>query len=369
MTVRSTDVFVAGGGPAGLALAIAARQRGMDVVLADALLPSIDKACGEGLLPDAVEALRGLGIHLNSGEARRFRGIRFLCGDESAAADFPSGNFGMGVRRTTLHRALAGRCEDLGVECLWGQPVLGISGNDIRLKDGNIRARWIVGADGAHSRVRRWAGLESHRPSEFRYAFCQHYEIAPWTDYVEVYWSAAGQIYVTPVSGNQVGVALISRDHRVRLQNALAWFPQLAARLSAGPAVSRERGATTGMGKLRRVCSGNVALVGDASGTVDAITGEGLGLGFRQAATLADCLKLGELASYQKEHERLARVPRLIGRMLLALDGRPRLQQRMLRAFQCRPQLFDRMLALHVGAPAASFARDTLAIGWSLLTT
>ena len=106
MTVRSTDVFVAGGGPAGLALAIAARQRGLDVVLADALLPSIDKACGEGLLPDAVEALRGLGIHLNSGEARRFRGIRFWCGDESAAADFPSGNFGLGVRRRKRLRLL-----------------------------------------------------------------------------------------------------------------------------------------------------------------------------------------------------------------------------------------------------------------------
>jgi len=42
----STDVFVVGGGPAGLALAIAARQRGLSVVVADGANPPIDKTCG-----------------------------------------------------------------------------------------------------------------------------------------------------------------------------------------------------------------------------------------------------------------------------------------------------------------------------------
>ena len=36
---------------------------------------------------------------------------------------------------------------------------------------------------------------------------------------------------------------------------------------------------------------GNVALIGDASGTVDAITGEGLCLAFSQAMVLAECLE------------------------------------------------------------------------------
>jgi len=57
-----TEVFVVGGGPAGLAAAIAARQRGFEVVVADSAQPPIDKACGEGLMPDGVAALARLGV-------------------------------------------------------------------------------------------------------------------------------------------------------------------------------------------------------------------------------------------------------------------------------------------------------------------
>ena len=84
-----------------------------------------------------------------------------------------------------------------------------------------------------------------------------------------------------------------------------------------------ERGAITMMQKLRHVQRGNVALVGDASGSVDAITGEGLSLGFRQAMALADALERGDLSGYEAEHRRLARRPALMGRLMLALDGRP----------------------------------------------
>jgi len=59
---RETDVFVIGGGPAGLAAAIAARRAGFDVVVADRSQPPIDKACGEGLMPDGLSALQRLGV-------------------------------------------------------------------------------------------------------------------------------------------------------------------------------------------------------------------------------------------------------------------------------------------------------------------
>jgi|SRR5579872_284506 len=72
-----TDVFVIGGGPAGLAAAIAARRRGFEVVVADSAQPPIDKACGEGLMPDAVTALARLGVLATISHGFPFHGIRF----------------------------------------------------------------------------------------------------------------------------------------------------------------------------------------------------------------------------------------------------------------------------------------------------
>ena len=63
---KPVDVFVVGGGPAGLATAIAARRRGLSVMVADGAIPPIDKSCGEGLMPDGVEALHALGITVPS---------------------------------------------------------------------------------------------------------------------------------------------------------------------------------------------------------------------------------------------------------------------------------------------------------------
>ena len=79
------DVFIAGGGPAGLACAIAAAQRGLTVEVADGMTPPIDKACGEGLMPDTIASLAALGIDLTSTESAPFRGIRFLGADSSGA--------------------------------------------------------------------------------------------------------------------------------------------------------------------------------------------------------------------------------------------------------------------------------------------
>ena len=66
---RDTDVFIVGGGPAGLAAGIAARRRGFQVMLADSAIPPIDKPCGEGLMPDGICALSNLGIAIPAGDS------------------------------------------------------------------------------------------------------------------------------------------------------------------------------------------------------------------------------------------------------------------------------------------------------------
>lgn len=336
-----TDVLVVGGGPAGLAAAIAARLKGFDVVVADAARPPIDKACGEGLFPDSIAALGRLGIAIRPEHGFPIRGIRFLGDGASTEASFPSGP-GLGMRRTGLHQLLADRATELGVTLRWGTPVAETS---------DVSCRWIVAADGQHSRVRLAAGLDGARRKSRRFGFRRHYQIAPWTDYVEVHWGPGLQVYVTPIARDEVCVALLCRNPHLRLDDALPHFEQLRRRLQGVAYSSAERGAVTRSRRLRRVYRGSTILIGDASGSVDAITGEGLCLSFRQAIALADALRSGDLAAYQKEHRRIFRRPMLMGDLMLSLDRYPLLRRPVLRALAFKPAIFAKLLAVHVGLP------------------
>ena len=364
---HTTDVLVVGGGPAGLAAAIAARRKGFRVAVAECRRPPIDKACGEGLMPDGVAALRDLGVEMGPAQGYAFPGIRFVEGEFSAEARFPQG-CGLGLRRTTLHEAMAQEAARMGVRLLWETRVLGLTPEGVQTGPGAIRCRWIVGADGGQSRVRQWAGLSACLRERLRFGFRRHYRLAPWTPFVELHWSTGCQIYVTPVGPEDVCVVAISHDPRLRLANALKDFPEVERHLCGAPFATLERGAVTASRELRTVHRGRVALIGDAAGSVDATTGEGLCLAFQQARALADALSREDLEHYGREYARIARHPEWMARLMLALDGHTRLRRRALRALAGRPGAFGRMLALHM-KPASSvdFAVCVFKLGWEAL--
>ncbi|SPE37150.1 Monooxygenase, FAD-binding (fragment) [Candidatus Sulfopaludibacter sp. SbA3] len=185
---------------------------------------------------------------------------------------------------------------------------------------------------------------------------------------MEIHWGDGCQLYITPVSASEVCVVLISRNQRLRLDDALPQFPEVARRL-AGCEATLERGGVSASRRLKAVIRGNVALVGDASGSVDAITGEGLCLLFQQAAALAASLEAEDLSRYQAEHRRIGKRPEFMADLMLFLDTRGRLRRRTIRALASKPALFRSMLALHVGElGTVQVFTSGMALGWQILT-
>ena len=306
MTTHDTDVLIAGGGPGGLAAALYARRQGLSVIVAEPRADPIDKACGEGLMPGGLAELTSLGV---DPAGLPFRGIAYVSDRRRAEAHFRGGP-GRGVRRTTLHDALATRAKQQGVERIPTR-ITSIDQDAHGVTAAGIRAKWLVAADGLHSAVRRAVGIAAVAGTPRRYGVRWHYRLPAWSEFVEVHWSRWGEAYVTPVAPDLVGVAILSVQ-----APELAWFPRLANHLEGA-----SRGRARGCGPMRQVVSrrvaGRVLLVGDAAGYEDALTGEGISLAVKQAAAAVRAIIDDTPLSYEPAWHRITRDYRLLTRGLV----------------------------------------------------
>ena len=335
------DLLVAGGGPVGLATALYAARAGLDVGVREPRTGVIDKACGEGLMPGAVVALRDLGVPL---DGHPLRGIRYLDPRWSAEVLFRHGG-GLGVRRTALHGALQARAAEAGVVTEHRPVSQVVDRGDHLLVDGES-TRYLVAADGLHSPVRRLLGLTAPQARHLlghdrrrRHGLRCHVEIQPWTSLVEVHWAGVGEAYVTPVADDQVGVAIVTAERRP-LPDLLEDFPLLGERLR-GRALSKARGAGPLRQRSRRRVAGRVLLVGDAAGYVDAITGEGIALGLAQARAAVAAVVDEQPGRYEREWRRISRRHDLLTKGLVLATSLPPVRRRIVQVSARLPAVFD----------------------------
>ncbi len=327
------DLLVAGAGPVGLATALYAARAGLDVALVEPRDGTIDKACGEGLMPGAVAALAGLGVEPRG---HPITGIRYLDHSRSAEAAFRRGP-GRGVRRTALHSAMSDAVSAAGVKT-FHRAVRSIEDRGEHLVVDDEPTRHLIAADGLHSPVRRLLGLERPASAPRRYGQRCHVAVAPWTSMVEVHWSPVGEAYVTPVAADLVGVAVLS-DTRRPLEELLGAFPGLAQRLE-GPVVSRVRGAGPLRQRARQRVAGRVLLVGDAAGYVDALTGEGIALGLAQARAAVAAVAAGRPQAYEAAWRRLGWRHQLLTQALLTTTRHRAVRARVVPAAAALPRVF-----------------------------
>ena len=252
----------------------------------------------------------------------------------------------------------------------WGVSVDDIKPLSAKIGSQPIRYRWLVCADGQNSRLRKSVGLDSVRLLGRRYGFRRHFRVAPWSKCVEVHWASCGQLYITPTANHEICVALITSNPNVRLRQALREFPEIEERLSRCAPITREQGAITSTSSLASVHKGRVALLGEASGSVDAITGEGMSTAFRQANALVNAIQHDDSRLYESAHRKIMRRPRAMARLLLLMDRNPSVRRRVLHALASEPGVFSRLLAIHTGtlSPAQFGLHGALSFGWGFVS-
>ena len=319
------DLLVIGAGPAGSALAAAAAQRGLEVILVEASRHPRPKACAEYASPRIVEELGRIGLAPDawSPAAVPLEGMRlFIDGTASDLryADAAGARSAWGLDRLAFDALLAAHAAASGARLLEETRVVAllrdgrrVTGAELHGPDGDLRvaAHWVVGADGARSRTARLLGVE--RPLRFprRLGLVAHYSGVDELRHGGAMHVGRG-LYIglapTPNGELNVGMALPMTGGRAedRFEAAIASLPRVARRLQHARRLTPIRGAAPIGHRVSDVAGSGWMLIGDAAGFVDPFTGEGIFRALRSARAAADALTARDPAEAYRTARRRA---------------------------------------------------------------
>lgn len=376
------DLMIIGAGPAGGALALLAARRGLDVVLVEAAEFPRHKVCGEFISAEGAAVLRRLGIGGNTLPCIDRWRLTSLTGRSLAGRlpDFPGiGSAALGWSRAEMDRALLEGARRAGARILQPYRYLDTEFEDGRFaacrihpvgqpeQIATLRPLVLVAADGRRSRLaallqpshvadpRRpdgesWWGLKSHRTGS-----------GPGRDRIDLHLFPGGYLGVGPIENERTNLCMLVRRDTLREAGG---GPEDVYRKAAlkNPIVRTELAGLEADGRWQAVgplrfgprlaAAAGVWFVGDAAGTVDPFSGEGISHALLGAEALlprveeaaarggVDCELSEDWQRCWSKHFRTAgRSTRRLGRLL----GHPRLAGWTIAALQNQPALVARL--------------------------
>jgi len=370
------DVVIVGAGPVGSALAIMLGRAGCQTLLIDRCQFPRDKPCGEGLMPAGNRVLEELGIGLR--DFPSISGVTYhVPGHGRAEGKFMTGSVGRGTRRTGFDKMLADHADGTqNVETAFGCDArdvqVGSDGVLLGTTQGEIVARFLVGADGIRSRVATWMGWS--RPARSRrYGLVGHLAARDHgIDRVLITLLDGCEVYLAPSSRDELLVALLGSKGHLRSGGATVSesYSRRVAQAHpelAGCQQTTIHGAGPFWTRPSNIASRRVFLIGDAAGFLDPLTGDGMTAGFVAASKLSYLLMNDADASrtYRHWEARQWRRRLFMGRLALALTNTAALGRRAIRGLSKRPVALDRLLEVNEGSRSlwSLSPRDWAALG------
>lgn len=368
---RTYDVVVVGGGPAGAATGYWLATAGHDVLIIERKSFPREKTCGDGLTPRAVKQLTDMGLAGGLERFHRYEGLRATAHGKSLEMTWPSHpiypSHGYIVRRRDLdqmvadHAVAAGAMLSTGTEAL--APILDrgfVQGAVVQRKGTTtteeIRARYVVVADGANSRFGRALGTSRERDWPYGTAIRSYWESPlhddPWIESALDVKDRNGNPmpgygWIFPVGDGtvNVGIGLLStfRDFKSVntthiLNEYVATAPEYWGLRPDGATMKPTSGRLPMGGSVGPKAGPTYLVVGDAAGTVNPFNGEGIDYAYetgRMAAQiLHEALSTGDaraLSQYPRllddEYGRYFKVARLFAKVI----GKPALMRELTR--------------------------------------